>query len=146
MSERFRIGIDPDLKKSGVALISNKPFQCQKVVLVSTLSFFETIDYIRASKEKFDNLIVMIEAGWLNKKSNYHNAFNKEIAGRIGKNVGENHAIGKLLEEFCQIHNIEYKLIKPNTKKWDAKLFKQITKWEGRTNAEMRDAVRSAWL
>ena len=145
---KVRIGIDPDLKKSGVAIIYIEPFKTQAIQTLENLEFFKLLKLLKTTIDThtFQNVTVFVEAGWLNKKSNYHSAFNKEIAGRIGKNVGENHAVGKLIEEYCIHNQITYKLVKPTTKKWDAKLFKQITKWDGRTNAETRDAVRTAWL
>lgn len=148
--QQKRIGIDPDLKKSGFAMIDVIPFVAPEVSVVDTMDFFELIEVLNVQKkyclDKGIKYIVFIEAGWLNKKSNYHVAFNKEIAGRIGKNVGENHAVGKLLEEYCIREKIDYKLVRPTTKKWDAELFKKITKYDKRTNSEMRDAVRAAWL
>jgi hypothetical protein len=142
-----RIGIDPDLVKSGVAMVYQKPGIPQYLHDTSTLSFFDLIEYFEKHNDKMlrEEICVMLEAGWLNKISNYHKSASKSIAGRIGKNVGENHAVGKLIEEYLKRNNINYKLVKPSTKKWDAKLFKQITKWEGRTNSEMRDATRAAW-
>ena len=148
--QQKRIGIDPDLKKSGFAMIDIIPFVATEISVVDTMDFFELIEVLNIQKkyclDKGIKYIVFIEAGWLNKKSNYHAAFNKEIAGRIGKNVGENHAVGKLLEEYCIREKIDYKLVRPTTKKWDAELFKKITKYNKRTNGEMRDAVRAAWL
>lgn len=148
-----RIGIDPDLVKSGACLIKQEIFEEQKVTDLKNLEFFDLIamldhakKFADENKDKVKSLTVFLEAGWLNKKSNYHSAFNKEIAGRIGKNVGENHAIGKLIEQYCKRENIDYKLVKPTSKKWDAQLFKKITKWDKRTNSEQRDAVRAAWL
>lgn len=148
MPIHYRIGIDPDLKASGYALVENKPFEKQKIIAVSNPSFWvlcELIKHWHINKGEA-TLIVCIEAGWLNKKSNYHGAFNKEIAARIGKNVGENHAVGKLLEEYCQFNQIPYKLIRPTTEKWDSRKFKMITGYEKRTNQEIRDAVKIAWL
>jgi len=148
-----RMGIDPDLVKSGVCLIKHEIGKQQEIVDLKNLEFYDLLEVLKCGKklyeehnDKVKSFTVFLEAGWLNKKSNYHNAFNKEIAGRIGKNVGENHAVGKLIEQFCKREDIDCRLIKPTTKKWDAKIFKKITKWQGRTNSEMRDAVRAAWL
>ena len=145
MKTKYRIGIDPDLTKSGVAIISHAPFQKQKIEELLNCRFFEVLSKIEEFTKKGE-VRVMLEAGWLNKKSNYHSAPNQEVAGRIGKNVGENHAVGKLIEEWCMVNQVPYSLIKPTNKKWDSKLFKMITNWDKRTNAEQRDAVRAAWL
>lgn len=148
--EFIRIGIDPDIDKSGVAMVIRSPFGKQRVTILKTLSFFELTAWIirkhNGAIEMKDDFIVCIEAGWLNKISNYHGAVNKSVAGRIGKNVGENAAVGKLVELWCKENKVPYRLIKPCSSKWDANLFKKITGYTGRTNSEMRDAVRAAWL
>lgn len=148
MKKQLRIGIDPDLDKSGYCLIESEPFGKQRITVLSTLPFWELIETIEKVNRFIttdETLMIFIEAGWLNKVSNYHGAVNKSVAGRIGKNVGENHAVGKLLEQYCKACNIPYKLVKPESKKWDAELFKKITGWKNRTNQEHRDAVRTAW-
>lgn len=148
MKKQLRIGIDPDLDKSGYCLIESEPFGKQRITVLSTFPFWElieTIEKVNRFTATDETLMVFIEAGWLNKVSNYHGAVNKSVAGRIGKNVGENHAVGKLLEQYCKACNIPYKLVKPESKKWDAELFKKITGWKNRTNQEHRDAVRTAW-
>jgi hypothetical protein len=152
MKINYRLGVDPDLEKSGFAALRFEPFKKPQIIQLDNKSFFDLIYLIKSVHEIYKeetkdvDFIVCIEAGWLNKVSNYHNAFNKSIAAKIGKNVGENHAVGKLLELFCKENNIKYKLIKPTTSKWDARQFKMITGYSKRTNSEQRDAVRAAWL
>ncbi len=153
VGDKLRIGIDPDLSKSGVAVIKHNRFNKQEVVALSTAPFFTVLNAMKSFSEIYGAEIVL-EAGWLNKKSNYHVANKKGVAysavisGRIGKNVGENHAVGKLMEEWCVINKIAHKLYVPKrgSKKWDAKLFKQITKFDARTSSETRDATRAAWI
>ena len=145
----IRIGIDPDLKASGFCVLVKQPFGTWQIQVIDTIPFFTLIEQIEAeytaSKAPGNDLTVCIEAGWLN-KSIHHFAENKAIAGRIGKNVGHNEAIGKLIAEYCEINDINHKLIKPVSSKWNAELFRKITGWEKRTNQEERDAVRAAWV
>ena len=147
---QIRIGIDPDLEKSGYCIISKRPFAPKwNIELLTTLRFFDVVAAIEDAKMQGlvpgNRVTVCIEAGWLN-KSIHHYAHNKSVAGRIGKSVGENHAVGKLLVEHCQNIGVAHILVKPESKKWDSVLFKKITGWETRTNQEMRDACRTAWL
>jgi hypothetical protein len=102
---------------------------------------------------------VHLEAAWLIQKSNWHTSY-KDKFGKVhemsslvrekaAKNVGENHAVGKLLELYLKKHNIPYKLYKPNPgrdSKWDANWFNKITNFNAKSNQEQRDAVRAAWL
>jgi hypothetical protein len=63
----------------------------------------------------------------------------------ISKKVGRNHQVGMLIGELCERNGIDYEIMKPlklvKGKKMDAKTFKLITKYEGRTNPETRDAA-----
>lgn len=131
------IGIDPDLIKSGVAAWNGKEF-----VTLKTMRFFELTLYLEWQKNENENVTVYIEGGWLNEKSNFHSAQGARVREIIAKNVGENHAVGKLLVEYCELEMITHHIIRPTQKKWDAEVFKKITGVEIRTNSEMRDAAR----
>lgn len=127
------IGIDPDLEKSGVAI-----YREDKSLELMCLSFF---DVLKVFDEHGPNIQkVVIEAGWLNRKSNFHCAKNQQIGERIAKNVGENHAVGKLLIEACAIRLIETQLLRPTDTKKNAEEFARITGYQGSTNPEKRDA------
>ena len=143
----FRIGIDPDTDKSGVAFFKPK---LNKVTMLNNMTFFELYHYLDFTQEtatttgaKFE---IVIEAGWLNAKSNFHGAFGG-AAERIGAKVGANHETGKKIAEMCEYLNIPYKLVKPlSLKPWGGKKinhaqFVQQTGWVGRTNQEQRDAA-----
>ena len=108
-------GIDPDLDKNGIAIWNKE----KSALELRSLTFFALLDFLKAEKENIK--IVKIEAGWLNQKSNFRFAKNKAISDRISKNVGENHAVGKLIVQMCQYLQIEYKLVKPFEKIWKTK-------------------------
>lgn len=143
----FRIGIDPDTDKSGVALFNAEK---KKVTGLHNMRFFELFRYLSDCiniDAKFGTTTeVVIEAGWLNAKSNFHGAFGG-AAERIGAKVGANHETGKKIAEMCEYLNIPYKLVKPlSLKPWGGKKinhaqFVQLTGWVGRTNQEQRDAA-----
>ena len=135
----IHIGLDPDLQKSGVCFIDGKT-----IIELSVLPFFALIEKIKATAAEYP-VMVVIEAGWLNKTKSYHAAINKSVAARIGANVGENHATGKLLEEAMIFYGIPYRTIKPTSAKWNADLFKKITGYTKRTNQEQRDALKLVW-
>lgn len=134
---RLVIGIDPDTIKSGYAEWDVE----QRLLTVSSYTFFEIFDLLQSSVEEI--LLVRIEAGWLNKKSNFHGRYgqSKAVGEKIAKSVGSNHEAGKKLVEMCDYLNIPYELVKPlGTKGIDSKKFNSITKFKGRTNQDMRDA------
>jgi len=135
------IGIDPDVDKSGFAAWDGNQF-----VELDNMVFWEIIDALANYSTLYQRrLRVMIEAGWLNKKSNYHYAKNKSTGERIAKNVGSNHQVGKLLAEYCDTNNINFELIRPTNKKLDSISFKQLTGYSKQTNPEKRDAGMLVW-
>lgn len=136
------IGIDPDIIKSGVAfyIIKDKCFQ-----FLNCLPFFDVIHMLECYKKFKMNYAVRLEAGWLIKKSNWHQEQGNFRREKIAKNVGENHCIGKLFEQFMIKENISYQLVKP-LGKLTHKEFCNITGWSGtKTNQEKRDAAMLVW-
>lgn len=106
------IGIDPDLDKSGIGIFNKETKELQYM----SIKFFDLYRWLIENKSEINQ--VKIEAGWLNKKSNFRSAKSRDISDRMSKNVGENHAIGKKILEMCEDLQIKYKLSKPLLKKW----------------------------
>lgn len=135
--QKLFIGIDNDVEKSGVCLYYSK----NNFELLN-LKFFELFDKLNFLKD-CENLEieVIIEAGWLN-KSNWHKVVNgsSAINANIGLRTGANHEVGRKIVEMCEYLNLKYSLVKPTKSKVDAKAFEKITKYQGRTNQEQRDA------
>ena len=132
--KRFFIGIDPDLVKSGVAFW----FKDKRKLEVFTLSTTELILKLNEFKKEFD-FVVIIEAGWLNKKSNFRMTQNKAIGEAIARKVGENHSSGKIIQQACLELGIEHKLIRPTNSKVNSEYFFKLTGLKIK-NQEMIDA------
>lgn len=132
------IGIDPDLIKSGVAILGDS-------LELKTLTFAETVELFRTQQDQIKK--VVIEAGWLNSKSNMHGRIGqrKTVGERIAKNVGENHATGKLLVEMAKSFDLNVVEVRPTRTKKNAEEFRRITGYMGRTNPEVRDAGMLIW-
>jgi hypothetical protein len=134
------IGIDPDVDKSGFAIWDSK---LKKFVHIHSYDLFDICQEIKDWDEDAE-IMVYLEAGWLNKKANFHGFKNQsKIYGEsIAKNVGRNHEIGRQIEKFCIKNEIEYKLIRPTKEKVkDIQLLKRLTGWEKVTNQDKRDAA-----
>ncbi|MFW6550097.1 hypothetical protein ACOCI4_01895 [Acinetobacter baumannii] len=133
------IGIDPDLEKSGVAVLKDG------LLRLDNMRFYDLTQYFEVNKDQIKK--VVIEAGWLNKKSNLHGRIgqSKHAGERIAKNVGENHATGKLLVEMAESLGLTVVLVKPTKSKKNSEEFNRITGWQGRTNQEQRDAGMLIW-
>lgn len=129
------VGIDPDIDKSGIATLCDDGEGLQ----LNNLSFIHVMDFVRLHKDEIK--CVYIEAGWFNKKSNWHAASNINKAAKIGKNVGMNHAAGMLLEQSIKHEGINVILVRPTKSKLSAEQFLKLTGYKGRTNQEARDAA-----
>lgn len=146
--KKLIIGIDPDVEKNGVAYLQKKTPLSTQMFQVDALSFFELFDVLKNKKENND-LEVFIEAGWLNKKSNFHYSPNqsKTVGEKISKSVGRNHETGMKIVEMCEYLNIPYTLITPRASKYSQKEFFQMTgiKVKGEFKQEMIDSGMLIW-
>ena len=145
------IAIDPDKEKSGVAFLKPSTRQLE----VSNLTFPQLLDYLQFAKRQQDEtretLVVVVEAGWMVRKSNFHDAQGRR-AEKIAKDVGANHETGRKIIEMCEYYGIQVVPHPPLIKCWKGK-DRKITHEElvsftglmGRTNQDARDAALLAW-
>jgi hypothetical protein len=131
------IGIDPDTDRSGVAVWDAR----QKMLVLKTLTFVQLFELLNDNQDRI--ILVRIEAGWLNRKSNWHHRYGqtKTEGEAIARKVGMNQATGIHLCQFCVYFGLLYEEVRPTAHKLNAKMFRAITKYEGRTNQEQRDAA-----
>lgn len=139
------IGIDPDIDKSGVAFWNRKNHRLD----LTTMAFFELFENLKATPDKA-NILVFIEAGWLNKKSNFRKGYVKngqfvEHSKRMGENiankVGRNAETGRKIEEMCIHLGIPYQLVKPRKAKVSAEMFTKLTGLSTRNQEEIDAAM-----
>lgn len=131
------IGIDPDSSKSGIAIYDTGK-KTNNYIYLDTLPFFTLCSRIKDYEEP-DRSLVLIEASWLLKGSWYPGG--AAIAAKIGRSVGANHQVGRLLAEYCALNNIAHELIIPKETKVKAGKFAAYTGYIGLTNPEIRDAA-----
>lgn len=145
------IAIDPDVSKSGVAYLEKE----SKKMEVASISFPQLLDYLRHAGSLVSDtnrLTVVVEAGWMVAKSNYHGNYGAR-GERIAKNVGSNHETGKKICEMLAHYGIDYQEVRPLKKCWKGRDGK-ITKEEldrlmlnaniptlGRISQDARDAA-----
>lgn len=144
------IAIDPDVKKSGVAHLDKQ----NKTINSQTLPFPQLIEYLTKAKQTHNTqLTIIVEAGWLNAKSNFHGGYGA-VGQRIAKNVGANHQVGKNIIEWCQYIGLNVipkrplrKIWKGTNKKITAQELNQLLQQQNlpqlpkRTNQDQRDAI-----
>lgn len=130
-------GLDPDVDKSGFALIHGE------TVELTTLSFFNVFKRFKQliTEHGTESISVYIECGYLN-KSNWHKKAGKSanINAKIGEQTGANFETAKKLCEMCEYLGLTYYKVRPTRKKLKSEQFKKLTNITQRTNQEMRDA------
>ena len=151
---RHIVAIDPDVDKSGVAFLHlpSRELHCE------AKTFPELIDDLHAIKQATDALgeplIVIVEAGWLN-RSNWHTHArdSHRKAAAIGRSAGRNHETGRKIVEMARHMGIETVEQRPLQKCWrgpDGKItaaeLAQFTGYTRRTSQDMRDAALLAWV
>jgi len=132
------IGIDPDLEKSGIAIVTDG-----KLTALGTMGFFELTEYILEHKHVAHFVVEDVE----HDKTTYHRpGANQAAMRKIAQNVGQVKAIGRLLGVYLNGCDAQFTLIKPlkghaKKAKNDANFFNQLTGWQGKSNQDKRDAA-----
>ena len=106
------VAVDPDIRKSGVTMLDVQT----KSIELYAMPFPELIDFIYSLSDK-ESVIIAVEAGWLNQKSNFHGYYGNR-GERIAKDVGANHETGKKIVEMCEHKEYSVSLVKPLGKRW----------------------------
>ena len=115
MKTKIIIGIDPDVKKSGVAINDKST----GIITSFSFAFPDLLDFLKDVSIRFDATIY-VEASWLIKKSNFHGG-NTRVSSLIAKHVGRNHQTGILIVEMCKHYGLDVVEIEPLAKCWKGK-------------------------
>lgn len=147
------IGIDPDVSKSGVGVVSREG----RVEACVSLTFPQLLEYLQIERDRrrAENLsvVVVVEASW-KISTNWHTGRGDSIrtAARKGKDAGRCHEVGRKIVECAQYYGLEVVEKLPLKKIWkgkDGKItdeeIKAFMPIQGRTNQEERDAALLAW-
>lgn len=147
----YIIAIDPDCKKSGVAILTIPT----KEIQIDPKPFPTLVEFLRVIPSLYPNALVIVEAGWMN-KTHFHlkSGDNKRQAGAKGNSVGRNHETGRKIIEMAHHYNVEVIEAKPLKKSWhgsDGKISHDeiayfIQGFPSRSNQETRDAAVIAWV
>lgn len=130
-TEIMKIGIDPDITKSGVATMEKNG----KVTLYALL-FFKLIDFLAQNKSEIECIFIeashLISHNWT-ANSVYRNTkgsteMKLNAALKTAQRTGENHKVGKLITEWCNANNIVFQEIIPKRgNKVTPEIFKAIS-------------------
>lgn len=147
------IGIDPDVKKSGVAQLR----VAGREVELFCLSFPELIEYLQrmADFQRSTGMkaVVVVEASW-KISTNWHTkrGDNTRVSARKGNDAGRCHEVGRKIVECAAYFGLETieqlplkKIWKGNDGKITAEEMRAFIPFKGRCNQEERDAALLAW-
>lgn len=133
------IGIDPDLKASGVAVVCHG-----EIEQLLALDFFALQQFIDEHK---DSAIFALEDVESN-KSLYakHDRKKERVRERIAQNVGQVKAVARLIQQYLDRTGAQYQMIKPlkgrfKLAKGDSTYFNRLTGWVGQSSEDKRDAA-----
>ncbi|MGL5027195.1 MAG: hypothetical protein ACRC6P_14635 [Shewanella oncorhynchi] len=157
----IRIGIDPDLTKSGVATVVNG-----EIVTLKSMGFSELIEFV-ISKSHLPYAVLLEDVD--NKKPVFASKLKRTAKGQnpllayVGhapsqggsefkinmskaEDLGKVKATARLIKEVLEGKGITVTLVKPlrgpvKQAKDSSVYFNKITGWTGRSNADTRDAA-----
>jgi len=142
------MGIDPDVEKNGIAFWDVN----QGKLILNNWRFPILMERMQTRAMKAAVGRIRVEAGWLNKPSNWHKLKVKpttpqadkiKIFEKISQKVGRNHQTGILIVECLRHFGYNVEEVKPIGKVWDShEKFVRATGYDGkRSNQETRDAA-----
>ncbi|GAB3278435.1 hypothetical protein GCM10027347_52840 [Larkinella harenae] len=148
----YCVGIDPDIKASGVSVWSRTE---RRLIFSKAMPFAQWLEWLQT--EDPDNVFFFVEAGWLNKTANYHTVklparmanasveakarYTSGVRERVSKDVGQNHATGKLMVEVLEHFGFGHVLIQPKSKKWTPDEYTHFTGLKTK-NQDIIDSAR----
>lgn len=141
---RLVVGIDPDLVKSGVALVENGV-----LTKLDALPFHDLITWF-ARDVRDRGALVIVEDVETDSTTYHRGGTNSKGHAKIAQNVGMVKGVKRVLVECLLAEGVNVVQVKPlrgpvkNRAKDDAAYFNKVTGWSGRTNEDKRDAAMLA--
>ena len=150
----YIVGIDPDVEKSGVAVLD---CAAREIKAVEAKTFPELVNYLQLcsdSKVGGYDVVVVIEDSDLSTNWHVNPRDNKATAAAKGRSIGMCHATARHLKECAESYGLEVVPMKPLRKMWkgrDGKITHEEAAYFMRglpktTNQESRDAALLAWV
>lgn len=111
-----RIGIDPDNKFIGCAILENNELTINKYkipeFIYEIIPSWEIEYSDLCANHKYGEMKIYLEGGWLNPYY-YHSTENSMIINNIARKIGMNHQVGIMIDEILTYKRIKYETVKP---------------------------------
>jgi len=135
----YIIAIDPDLKKSGVAIINMDNGDIAELSSMRLPELIRTIEYLNGETFAIEDVNKHGTVYRHNRKGG------QAVQARIAQNIGMVKAAGSMIAELITDITGRPPILAPlgigKQVKSNAKLFRELTGWQERTNEDMRDAA-----
>jgi len=136
---RTVIGIDPDLVKSGVAVV-----KYGELKYMQALKFPQLLEYARQHIE--DGALFVVEDVEADATTYHRHGTNGRQHARIAQNVGQVKGVKRVLVECLESMGADVVQVKPlrgpiKKAKADRVYFNRVTGWAGSSNEDKRDAA-----
>ena len=146
--EGFVIGIDPDVEKSGFALLDCEAMEFKRVEALKFPELLDVLSIVASNK-----YVVVIEDSDLSVNWHYNSRDSKAVCAAKGRSIGMCHATARHLKECAEAYGLEVVPMKPLRKCWkgrDGKITHEEAAYFMRglpkqTNQEGRDSALIAW-
>lgn len=141
MQKVITVGIDPDLVKSGIAVLENG-----KLTSLHSLPFAEIPDFLLSLGGQMCVFVKIENPGAIKAMWSNNGKGNSRIQLSIAQDVGRVMAVAELLRQVLEFAGYQVKMVKPlsgtvKKAKDDADFFNRLTGWTGRSNQDKRDAA-----
>ncbi len=133
---KLYLGIDPGTHTGFSVWNSSR----QKIMQMSTLTFFSTLKELDKYKEFYYDVKVIIEDPNQNRPV-FNRGLSMPMNLKVAQNVGMNKRDAQLLIEYCNLIGLKVLTIRPTRGKHNMKSFTQITGWSQRCSQHARDAA-----
>ena len=151
--EGFVIGIDPDVEKSGFAVLD---CEAREFSRVEALAFPDVVDKfaeLAVMKADGKDVVVVIEDSDLSVNWHYNSRDSKAVCAAKGRSVGLCNATARHLKECAEAYGLEVVPMKPLRKIWrgtDGKISHEeaaqfMNGIPTRTSQDVRDSMLLAW-
>lgn len=140
--DRLVVGIDPDLVKSGVALVREG-----EILSLQALSFPQLLKFAADVDLAVPKPLFVVEDVEIDKTTYRRAKTNARTHAAIAQKVGQVKGVARVLVECLNDMGADVLQVKPlqgpakRQAKGDADYFNRITGWEGRSNQDTRDAA-----
>lgn len=133
------IGIDPGARTGIACYLPSE----DRLLYARTTTFWDAYDEVTQHGTR--EVVVVVEDPAQIRPVFEHDTRDERQREKIAQNVGINKAHATLLVEGLERLGYTVRRRRPGGKKWNAKFFRRITGYPGRTSEHARDAARFVW-